>query len=88
MKKNNLAASTFTKCDPKQKNFNQCLTKAVENAIKQLNRPIKEVNLPNLEPLDVPSLVIGAGSGAVSFQQNYKNVKVAGLTKLSCENLK
>ncbi|XP_044260588.1 protein takeout-like [Tribolium madens] len=76
--------SSFLKCDKNQTNFQKCLIKAVTNALAQLNKPFKEVGLPNMEPLEVPSLTIGAGSGAVSFQQNYKNLKMSGFTQTTC----
>ncbi|RZB54430.1 JHBP domain containing protein [Asbolus verrucosus] len=76
--------SSFRKCDRNKKDFNQCLSKAVEDAVRQLTKPIKELGLPSMEPLEVPSLVIGAGSGAVAFEQNYQNTSVSGYGKMSC----
>jgi hypothetical protein len=63
------------------------LKAAVVDAVVKLNAPIREVGLVNLQPLDVPSLVIGAGTGAVAFQQNYKNIKLSGLKKVECEKV-
>jgi hypothetical protein len=60
------------------------LAAAVENAVGQLDKQIKEVGLPNMEPLEVPALRIGAGTGPVAFEQNYKAVLVSGFTKLRC----
>ncbi|XP_044261206.1 uncharacterized protein LOC123009145 [Tribolium madens] len=73
--------SSFTKCDP---NNPKCLTKSVENAVKQLTKAFKDVGLPNLEPLEVPSLTIGTNSGT---QHHYKDVKISGFTKLTCTNI-
>ncbi|XP_044260426.1 protein takeout-like [Tribolium madens] len=70
--------SSFKKC---HKNDNKCLSEAAADAIHQLNKPIKEANLPSLEPLEVPSLTIGAGSGPVGLEQKFKNVKIYGFTK-------
>jgi hypothetical protein len=75
-------ASTFKKCDKKQNDFDQCLSTVVKDALSQLNVEKKEVGLPSFEPLEVPSLVIGAGTGPVGFAQNYKNVKLSGFTKI------
>ncbi|CAH1383481.1 unnamed protein product [Tenebrio molitor] len=74
--------STFKKCDKKQSDFDQCLSTVVKDALSQLNVEKKEVGLPSFEPLEVPSLVIGAGTGPVGFAQNYKNVKLSGFTKI------
>jgi hypothetical protein len=79
-------ASTFKKCDKKQSDFDQCLSTAVKDALPQLNVEKKEVGLPSFEPLEVPSLVIGAGTGPVGLVQNYKNIKLSGFTK--AESLK
>ncbi|KAH0821678.1 hypothetical protein GEV33_001113 [Tenebrio molitor] len=75
-------SSTFKKCDKKQSDFDQCLSTAVKDALSQLNVGKKEVGLPSFEPLEVPSLVIGAGKGPVGFVQNYKNIKLSGFTKV------
>ncbi|KAJ3617220.1 hypothetical protein MTP99_007462 [Tenebrio molitor] len=73
--------TTFKKCDKKQSDFDQCLSTAVKDALSQLNVGKKEVGLPSFEPLEIPSLVIGAGTGPVGFAQNYKNVKLSGFGK-------
>ena len=57
------------------------MSKAVDDAIKQLEQPFKEVGLPTLEPLEIPALTIGAGTGAVGLVQNFQNVKIYGFTK-------
>jgi hypothetical protein len=74
-------ATTFKKCDKKQSDFDQCLSTAVKDALSQLNVGKKEIGLPSFEPLEIPSLVIGAGTGPVGFAQNYKNVKLSGFGK-------
>lgn len=51
-----------------------------------MSKPIKELGITSLDPLDVPSLVIGAGKSAVDVKQVYKNMKVTGISKLtSCK---
>ena len=75
------------KCDVKQSDFQQCFTKAVESAIKQMNRPFKEVNLLNLEPLEIPSMTIAAGSHVFYTQQVLKNMKVSGFNETTCSKV-
>ncbi|RZC32122.1 takeout-like [Asbolus verrucosus] len=75
--------SSFKKCNRKTSDFNLCLPEAVESAVSQLNKPINEVGLPSLEPLQIPSLTIGAGTNAVGVEQNFKNVKLSGFTKIA-----
>ncbi|RZB54429.1 JHBP domain containing protein [Asbolus verrucosus] len=72
----------------KQSNFDECLTKAIEDAFKQLTKPFPEAGLPGLEPLEIPSLVISAGSGPVAFEQNYQELRLSGFTKISCTQAK
>ncbi|RZB54431.1 JHBP domain containing protein [Asbolus verrucosus] len=80
-------AEGFQKCDRKQNDFDDCLTKAIDVSVKQLKKPIKEYGLPNLEPLEIPSLTIGAGTGPVAVQQNYKNMKLSGFTSSVCSKI-
>ncbi|KAJ3651198.1 hypothetical protein Zmor_017250 [Zophobas morio] len=72
---------TFKKCNRSQKDLNECLSKAVKDAIQQLTRPFREVGLPSLEPLEIPQLTIAAGTGALGLAQNFKNMKVYGFSK-------
>jgi hypothetical protein len=53
----------------------------VRDALSQLNVQKKEIGLPCFEPLEIPSMVVGAGTGVVDFAQNYENIKISGLTK-------
>ncbi|KAJ3618506.1 hypothetical protein MTP99_006486 [Tenebrio molitor] len=73
--------STFKKCKKDQPDVNECLSTAVDDAIRQLDKPFKQVGLPSLEPLEIPAVTIEAGTGAVGLQQNFKNVKIYGFTK-------
>ncbi|KAJ3617950.1 hypothetical protein MTP99_005991 [Tenebrio molitor] len=79
--------STFKKCNRKQSDFNDCFFKAVEHAIKQLNVPMKEIGLPNLDPLYVPQMSVGAGNSAAAFEQNYNNITLTGFTKNECTKI-
>ena len=76
-----IAAPTFKKCNRNQNDLNECLSKAVKDAIEQLNRPFRDVGLPSMEPLEIPELTVGAGTGAVGLVQHFKNMKVHGFTK-------
>ncbi|KAJ3651217.1 hypothetical protein Zmor_017268 [Zophobas morio] len=72
------------KCNPKRSDFDQCLPKAVESAIRQLYQVYDELNLTVTEPLDVAALTIDAGSGPMGTKQVYKNLKTAGLEEITC----
>ncbi|KAJ3651195.1 hypothetical protein Zmor_017248 [Zophobas morio] len=65
---------TFKKCNRNQKDFNECLSKAVKDAIEQLNRPFRDEGLPSLEPLEIPELTVGAGTGASSYEEVFNQI--------------
>ncbi|KAJ3664931.1 hypothetical protein Zmor_000463 [Zophobas morio] len=79
----NFPASSFPKCNRKQADFNDCLSNAVAVTFRQLKQPHPEVGLPNFEPLTLPQVNIAAGTTAVHFSQNFKNVKANKLTEFS-----
>ncbi|KAJ3651262.1 hypothetical protein Zmor_017312 [Zophobas morio] len=74
----------FKKCNLKQLSSHMCLPQAIENAIKQMDRPIKKLGLVGLEPLVIPSLIVDAGSQILHTQQIYKNMKMSGFNETSC----
>ncbi|XP_045467270.1 protein takeout-like [Harmonia axyridis] len=71
----------WTRCKINDPSSTECLTKAVEDAINKLINPTPELGLASLDPLLIPALTIGAGSGPVNVAQNFKNIKLHGLTK-------
>ncbi|XP_044260587.1 protein takeout-like [Tribolium madens] len=79
--------SNFIKCDRKKPDFKKCAPGAVEQAMRQMDKPTKELGIPSLSPLVIPSLSIAGGEGSVKLDQNYKNVHIYGLTNLSCSKL-
>ena len=79
-----ILAAGFKKCNLKQLSSHMCLPQAIENAIKQMDRPIKKLGLVGLEPLVIPSLIVDAGSQILHTQQIYKNMKMSGFNETSC----
>ncbi|RZC39867.1 JHBP domain containing protein [Asbolus verrucosus] len=73
-------ASSFKKCDRKQDDFNQCLVTAVQDAIRQLEKPFPEVGLPSLEPIGTSHLTVAPGPKVFQVQQSYKNFNNFGFT--------
>lgn len=47
---------------------------------------IPSLNVPPLQPLNVPSITIGEGKGAVNVVQNYKNFNLFGVGTSTIEN--
>ncbi|RZC33143.1 JHBP domain containing protein [Asbolus verrucosus] len=75
-----LSASSFKKCDRKSDDFNQCLVTAVQGAIKQLEKPIPELELPSLEPVKGPHLTVAPGRNIFHIEQNYENFDSYGFS--------
>ena len=82
-----ILASEFIKCDLKQNDFQECLTTAVQKAIRELNRPFRKVNLLGMEPLEIPELTIAAGSRIVFTQQIFKHLKLSGFNETTCSKV-
>ncbi|RZB39955.1 JHBP domain containing protein [Asbolus verrucosus] len=72
----------FKKCDREQRDFDECVAKAAEYAIRQLDRPLKRFGLPSLEPLEIRDISVGPGRGAVAFEQNFTYLHVFELTNV------
>ncbi|KAJ3651235.1 hypothetical protein Zmor_017286 [Zophobas morio] len=79
--------STFQKCSRNKSDFRQCLVKAADNCVSQLNHAIPSAGLINLEPLEIPFMFIPPGSGPTRFDQNYTDLKISGLTKTKFSTL-
>ncbi|XP_063930413.1 uncharacterized protein LOC135142604 isoform X2 [Zophobas morio] len=76
--------SGFKKCNLKQTSSRLCLPKAIESALRQMDRPIKSLGLVSLEPLVIPSLTIDAGSQYVAAKHTYQNLRVSGFNETTC----
>jgi hypothetical protein len=48
---------------------------------------MKEVGLPQLDPMSIPSMSIAAGTSAAAFEQNYENITLSGFTKNNCSKI-
>ncbi|KAJ3661639.1 hypothetical protein Zmor_006027 [Zophobas morio] len=75
--------STFTKCDTRKSDFHQCLSKAIQDAISQLDKPLEDYRLPNLEPLVSEDLAVEFGDETTCMKQKFTNFKIHGLTKIN-----
>ncbi|KYB26934.1 protein takeout [Tribolium castaneum] len=75
----------FQKCNRNQADLKECVLKAAQNGISQLTRAYDKINIPNLEPFEVPEVIVGQGSGTVAVDQNFKNCKFSGFYKMKLE---
>ncbi|KAJ2937935.1 hypothetical protein O0L34_g14208 [Tuta absoluta] len=76
----NALPDDFTRCRQKDTKLNDCLKGAVPDALKRMKKGIPSLSVPPLEPLQVSSINIESGAGPVVIAQNYKNIKLHGLT--------
>lgn len=75
--------SNWRKC-PKslaKDEFNQCIASSVTDAIVSLAGGLKNFKILPVEPLAVDSVKIGESQGSVALRQEYRNIKLYGLTK-------
>jgi hypothetical protein len=77
-----VSASTFTKCDKRKIDFDDCLSEAIKNAISQLDKPMEEYNLPSFEPFFLPMILIKRVKNG-NFDKTLKNYKISGHTKIT-----
>ncbi|XP_060533718.1 uncharacterized protein LOC132706405 [Cylas formicarius] len=73
----------FSSCKLSDPNVDECLAKSIENGVRLVKSGLPDLNIKPLEPYDFGSLVVGAGTGAVLFEQHYQDLKVIGATSLT-----
>lgn len=64
-----------------EEEFSKCLNEAARNAVVSLAGGLRSFKILPLEPLLVNSVKIGGSQGSVSLRQEYRNIKLYGLTK-------
>ncbi|XP_049879586.1 protein takeout-like [Pectinophora gossypiella] len=70
----------FTRCRQKDSKLSECLKSAVPDAMRRMKKGIPLLSVPPLEPLQVSVINIDSGAGPVTITQNYRNIKLHGLT--------
>ncbi|XP_068902014.1 protein takeout-like isoform X2 [Tenebrio molitor] len=75
----------FQKCNRNQPDLKECLLKAAQNGISQLTRADDEVNIPNVHPLNVSELFIGAGVDPVAVDKEFKGCKLDGFHNMNVD---
>ncbi|XP_045503220.1 protein takeout-like [Colias croceus] len=70
----------FERCRQRDAGLNDCLKSAVPDALRKMKKGIPTLSVPPLEPLAVSGMNIEAGAGPVTITQNYKNIRLHGLT--------
>ncbi|XP_011687141.1 PREDICTED: protein takeout-like [Wasmannia auropunctata] len=73
--------SNFKTCQSSDPKVLECIAEAARDAVVSMAGGLKAFKILPLEPLAVDSIKIGESEGTVSLQQEYRNVKLYGLTK-------
>ncbi|XP_029669800.1 protein takeout [Formica exsecta] len=73
--------SNFKVCKRSDPKVLDCVADAVKDAIISMAKGLKSFKILPLEPLAISSVKIGESQGAVSIEQEYRNIKLHGLTK-------
>ncbi|KAK2582559.1 hypothetical protein KPH14_004850 [Odynerus spinipes] len=73
--------SNFKLCKRNDPRYSDCIADAVTKAVTSLAGGLKAFKILPLEPLAVDNIKIGEAEGSVSLMQEYKNIKLHGLTK-------
>ncbi|CAK1552404.1 unnamed protein product [Leptosia nina] len=84
----NSLPADFIRCRQKDSGLNACLKTAVPDALRKMKKGVMELSVPPLEPLSVSGMNIEAGAGPVVITQNYKNIRLSGLTDSIITNYK
>ncbi|XP_017893279.1 protein takeout-like [Ceratina calcarata] len=61
--------------------YYKCVAEAVKDAVVSLAGGLKSFKILPIEPLAVDSVKIGNSQGSVTLKQEYRNIKLHGLTK-------
>ncbi|KAL3270988.1 hypothetical protein HHI36_021491 [Cryptolaemus montrouzieri] len=76
--------SNFKKCS--RKDF-VCLKDAIQDALPKLKNGIPELEVPALDPLSIPKMVIPPGGNVVQLEQIYTDSAYNGISKAKIEKL-
>ncbi|CAH2237171.1 protein takeout [Pararge aegeria] len=76
----NALPNDFLRCQQRDSKINDCLKKAVPDALRRMKDGIPSLSVPPLEPLLVSGMNIESGAGPVVITQIYKAIKMHGLT--------
>ncbi|XP_053616904.1 protein takeout isoform X1 [Plodia interpunctella] len=76
----NSLPDSFRRCGQTDKKLNDCLKAAVPDALRKMREGIPSLGVPPMEPLHVAGINISSGAGPVVISQNYRNIKLHGLT--------
>ncbi|XP_041972265.1 protein takeout-like [Aricia agestis] len=75
----NALPESFTRCR-RDEQLNSCLKSAVPAALKLMKTGVPSLSVPALEPLRLAALAVQAGAGPVVIRQEYRDIRLHGLT--------
>ncbi|KAJ3661640.1 hypothetical protein Zmor_006028 [Zophobas morio] len=75
--------TNFKKCDKGKPDFDKCLSSAIQDAIKHLNKPLAEYGLVSLDPYVTPNeRKIVFGDEITGLRQKFSKFKMSGFTDI------
>ncbi|XP_072383759.1 protein takeout-like [Diabrotica undecimpunctata] len=80
--------SYFKICPQSAPNLGKCIKKSVEELKPLLIKGIPDLDIPSVEPLHIPEVIIDQGSGPVALKSVYKDIKVYGPSKFIIKDIK
>ncbi|KAJ3660896.1 hypothetical protein Zmor_005323 [Zophobas morio] len=73
--------SSFRKCSRKERDFNQCLSLAINDAFTQLEKPLEDYGLPNLAHLEFPhNCKVAFGNSTDGLRQEFTKFTATGFS--------
>lgn len=61
--------------------FNMCIKMATVIVQPYISQGIKELNIPAIEPLEIPMVKLEQGTPAVNYKATLTNIRIYGLSK-------
>ncbi|RZF36644.1 hypothetical protein LSTR_LSTR012323 [Laodelphax striatellus] len=74
-------------CKRNDKNLNDCFKKATQVIRPYITKGIPELNIPPIDPLMIPMVMLEQGTPAVNYKAKLKNLKVFGLRNYMFDNV-
>lgn len=75
-------------CKRNDPHVSKCIRESIEVVRPRLAKGIPEIQVPGLEPLYIPDVVIANGNGASNFKAILKNINVYGASDFKITKLK
>jgi Haemolymph juvenile hormone binding protein (JHBP) len=86
-KHNYISASYIKLCNQNDPKLDTCIRKSILSLREKLNTGIPELDVPSLDPLLVPEVIVSQESG-INVQATFKNVEISGATNFRLRSVR